>query len=295
MGVCACHETGVTSTGNRRRLGIAALLGLLAAADTALAADPGWARIQTVAHGSPAAIGSTSNGCIRGASALPATGVGYVSIRRERNRYYGHPRTLRLIRHLGEAMHRRHSELIMIGDLAQPRGGRMPTSHVSHQNGLDVDVWLTLAHSPQQALLSTPEARDPPSMLADNGRDVNARFGPDQEFLIRIAAEDPSVDRLLVNPGIKNALCQRERDAAWLHKVRPWWGHDAHMHVRLKCPKDSPYCAQQAPIPAGNGCGAELAWWFSPEAHTPRKSTAKAAPQPPAQCRMLLSESSARR
>ena len=295
MGLRAFPEIGVNSAGNRRRFGLAALLGILAAASTALAADAGWSRIKTVAHGAPAAIGSASNGCIRGATALPATGIGYVSIRRERNRYYGHPQTLRLIRQLGEAMHRRNGELIMVGDLAQPRGGRMPTSHVSHQNGLDVDIWLTLANSSQQALLSTPEQRDPPTMLTADGRGVNTRFGPDQAFLIRTAAEDPTVDRVLVNPGIKNALCERENNAAWLHKLRPWWGHDAHMHVRLKCPKDSPYCAQQAPIPAGSGCGADLAWWFSPEAHAPRKSTAKAASQPPAQCRMLLSESSAQR
>ena len=36
-------------------------------------------------------------------------------------------------------------------------------------------------------------------------------------------------------------------DRAWLEKVRPWWGHDYHFHVRLRCPGDSPECKSQPP------------------------------------------------
>ena len=32
---------------------------------------------------------------------------------------------------------------LLIGDMAQPRGGPMITGHASHQIGLDADVWLT--------------------------------------------------------------------------------------------------------------------------------------------------------
>jgi penicillin-insensitive murein DD-endopeptidase len=260
---------------------------------TTFAAETPWSRIKTVARGAPTVIGGPSNGCIQGADALPSSGKGFVSIRRHRNRYYGHPQTIGLIYELGEAMAQRNGRLIMIGDLAQPRGGRMASSHVSHQNGLDVDVWLTLADSPAQAVRSTPEAQDPPSMLGANKLDVNDNWGSDQLFLIRTAAENPKVDRILVNPGIKRALCKREGEAAWLRKLRPWWGHDAHMHVRLKCPKDSPACKQQSPIPMGSGCGSELAWWFSLEAKSPKKKSSKPAPkpQPPAACQTLLTRS----
>jgi len=266
------------------------LLLLAAACSAAVAAETPWSRIQTAARGTPAAIGGPSNGCIRGAEALPAAGPGFVSVRRYRNRYYGHPQTVRLVRDLGAAMDRRNGRLIMIGDLAQPRGGRMPTSHVSHQNGLDVDVWLTVADSAADAVRLTPEGSDPPSMLGPGGLDLNRHWGPDQLFLVRSAAEDPAVDRVLVNPGIKRALCRREGNAGWLHKLRPWWGHDAHMHVRLKCPPGSPQCRQQAPIPPGSGCDATLAWWFTAEARTPSSapSKPKPRPQPPAQCQALL-------
>jgi penicillin-insensitive murein endopeptidase len=271
------------------------LIGLLcaAAASSALAAETAWSRITTVSSGTPTAVGSPSNGCIMGAAMLPSSGVGFVSIRRHRNRYYGHPETIRLVQDLGDAMHRRNGKLIMVGDLAQPRGGRMSSSHVSHQNGLDVDIWLTLAESPTQAVRSTPESRDPPSMLGANKLDVNGNWGPDQLFLIRTAAQHPAVDRILVNPGIKRALCKSEANADWLRKLRPWWRHDAHMHVRLKCPKDSPSCRQQSPIPMGSGCGSELAWWFSLEANTPKKASRKPEPRPapPAACQALLTES----
>lgn len=278
------------SLGGRIIITTALLLGLCVGT---FAAETPWSRVKTVTGGSPVAIGGPSNGCIAGADVLPASGTGFVSVRRHRNRYYGHPQTVDLIHGLGEAMDQRNGRLIMIGDLAQPRGGRMSSSHVSHQNGLDVDIWLTLADSPAQAVRSTPEERDPPSMLGANKLDVNGNWGPDQLFLIRTTAEDPNVDRILVNPGIKRALCKREGNAAWLRKLRPWWGHDAHMHVRLKCPKDSPSCKQQSPIPMGSGCGSELAWWFSLEANSPKKKSSKPAPrpQPPAACQTLLTRS----
>jgi penicillin-insensitive murein endopeptidase len=283
------HQRRPRSAAGLPRAGLALILAALPLLVSA--AETPWSRMQKVSLGQPTAIGGPSNGCIDGAEALPGSGVGFVSIRRHRNRYYGHPETVRLIEDLGRAMDRRNGRFIMVGDLSQPRGGRMNSSHVSHQNGLDVDVWLTLADSPAQAVRSTPEERDPPSMLTPRKLALNERFGPDQLFLIRAAAEDPAVDRILVNPGIKRALCKQENDAGWLRKLRPWWGHDAHMHVRLKCPPGSPHCKQQSPVPRGSGCGSELAWWFSLEARTPSSSSSskpRARPQPPAQCQVLL-------
>jgi Penicillin-insensitive murein endopeptidase len=53
--------------------------------------------------------------------------------------------------------------------------------------------------------------------------------------------------------AIKKALCRETTgDRTWLHKVRPWWGHDYHFHVRLFCPADSAECEQQDPPPPGD-------------------------------------------
>lgn len=85
-------------------------------------------------------------------------------------------------------------------------------------------------------------------------------------------------------------LCQTAgTDRDWLRKIRPWYGHDSHFHIRLSCPADAVSCENQAPIPAGDGCGAELYSWFEPKpsTSTPR---AKVLPTPPVQCQMILSE-----
>lgn len=281
------------ATGQRIVLMAVALLVSAAANSPIAAAETPWSRVQTTADGRPEAIGGPSNGCLRGAVGLAPTGRGFVSIRRHRNRYYGHPDTVAFIQELARAVNQRTGgDLIMIGDLAQPRGGRMNSSHVSHQNGLDVDVWLTLAESARQAWNETPEARDPPSMVAPSRREISRRWGPEQRFLIKTAAEHPNVDRILVNPVIKRALCRSEGNAEWLRRLRPWWGHDAHMHVRLKCPSGSAECTQQAPIPTGSGCGKHLDWWFSAEAHSPSGSySSRPKPQPPATCRQVLNAS----
>ena len=261
---------------------------------SAVQASP-WSKIKEPAPGPATAIGGPSNGCVAGAGLLPAQGPGYVSIRRHRNRYYGHPDTIRLVEDLGRALGQRTNELMMVGDLSQPRGGLMSSMHRSHQNGMDVDIWFQLAGSARSANGQHPEARDPASMVAPGGLTLNKSWGERQRFLLKTSAEDPRVDRIFVNPAIKRALCRSEKgDRDWLRKLRPWWGHDAHFHVRLKCPAGSGQCKQQPPPPAGDGCGKSLAWWFSDEAMKPsKKSKKKKKPRPPAPaaCRVLLTGS----
>jgi penicillin-insensitive murein endopeptidase len=48
-----------------------------------------------------------------------------------------------------------------------------------------------------------------------------------------------------------------------MSKVRPWYGHADHIHVRLKCPDDSPDCRTQPAVPAGDGCDKSLSSWFA--------------------------------
>ena len=97
-------------------------------------------------------------------------------------------------------------------------------------------------------------------VVADDRKDVDPKvWTPAHGALIKTAAQDPQVQRIFVNPAIKKALCREAgTDRAWLSKVRPWWGHDYHFHVRIRCPADSPDCKAQDPPPAGDGCGNEL-------------------------------------
>jgi penicillin-insensitive murein DD-endopeptidase len=93
-----------------------------------------------------------------------------------------------------------------------------------------------------------------------------ARFQERQLRVLKLAAGRPEVERIFVNPLIKKYLCRVTGEATWLHKLRPWWGHREHFHVRLVCPRDQVECKVQPPPDPGAGCDAELDWWLSPEA-----------------------------
>ena len=131
------------------------------------------------------------------------------------------------------------------------------------------------------------------NVVREDKLDVDPRIlTPGHVSIIKAAAEDPLVERILVNAAIKKALCRDARgDRAWLNKVRPWYWHNYHFHVRIGCPKGSPNCKPQPPAPDGEGCGAELAWWLGDE---PWQPSDEPPPPPlrlgdlPAQCRTVL-------
>ena len=190
-------------------------------------------------------IGGPANGCISGAARLPPDGVGYQAIRLSRHRNFGHPETVAFVQRLGKSAAAAGLAPFYVGDMAQPRGGPMTSEHAAHENGVDVDIWFNLDEKPTLA----PDAReevDLPSMVLPDKSDIDRdRFGKKQVDLLRLAASDGRVDRIFVHPTIKRALCQgfggaRDGDATWIHKIRAWYGHDGHFHVRLSCPASSP-------------------------------------------------------
>ena len=61
-----------------------------------------WAKFKQPSAERSEAIGGYSNGCLRGAIALPESGEGFRSIRRFRNRYYGHSELVDFVTGLGE-------------------------------------------------------------------------------------------------------------------------------------------------------------------------------------------------
>ena len=56
---------------------------------------------------------------------------------------------------------------------------------------------------------------------------------------------------IFVNAAIKKALCEKHAGEPWMSKVRPWWGHDYHFHVRLRCPEGHSACENQRLAAAG--------------------------------------------
>jgi penicillin-insensitive murein endopeptidase len=254
----------------------------------------GWSLYQSPTSGPVQAIGAPANGCLAGAAKLPLDGPGYEVIRLSRRRYFGHGDTVDFVEGLGRVAQLAGLPLFYVGDMAQPRGGPLPFGHASHQTGLDVDIWFTLDTKPG---LTESQREEPelPSMVLTNAAVDPAHFSRGQVTLLRLAAADPRVDRIFVNPVIKRALCRgfgggTDSGTEWLRRLRPWWGHDDHFHVRLRCPESSAACEPQAAIPAGDGCDAALEDWSH---HlTPPKPTGPPAPprKLPAACQSLLTQ-----
>jgi penicillin-insensitive murein endopeptidase len=247
-----------------------------------------WGAVAGPLPGAARIIGGTGLGCIAGAVALPADGPGWQAVRVSRNRHWGHPALVGFLKDFTEAAQARGFPKLWVGDMGQPRGGPMPYGHASHQNGLDVDIWLEL--SPKPALpAAAREAISVPSLVRADETGIEAGiWRPRHAGLIRLAAGMPGVDRILVNHAIKRELCRMHAGEPWLRRVRPWRGHDSHMHIRLRCPPGQPECRDQPPPPAGDGCDASLAWWLTPEARKPAPRPPGPPPALPATCRGVL-------
>jgi penicillin-insensitive murein endopeptidase len=266
------------------RAAIILTTGLLLAVPAVAASSPAdeWGSVVAPTAGPARIIGSPANGCISGAARLPPDGVGYQAIRLGRHRNFGHPDTVAFVQRLGKAAAAAGLETFYVGDMAQPRGGPMTSGHAAHENGVDVDIWFTLDPKPDLAAAAREEV-DLPSMALPDKSDIDrTRFGEKQVRLLRLAASDQHVDRIFVHPTIKRALCggfggARDGDTTWFHKIRAWYGHDEHFHVRLSCPASSPDCVGQDPVPPGDGCDASLDWWFEPH----EAPTAPPPPRPP--------------
>jgi len=243
-------------------------------------------------------IGSYAKGCIGGAAKMPFNGDNWQVMRLSRNRYWGHPDLIALLKRLAAKAHRdARWPGILVGDISQPRGGPALSGHASHQIGLDADIWLT----PMPGRRLSREEREEKSavmMVREDRLDVDSRvFTPGHILVLRDAAQEPTVERIFVNAAIKKALCREATgDRHWLSKVRPWWGHDYHFHIRMRCPAGAAECENQPPPSEDEGCKpADLAHWFSDSVLHPKPSPTPPKPRPPmtlaqmpAACRIVL-------
>ncbi|MFN4143988.1 penicillin-insensitive murein endopeptidase [Aestuariivirga sp.] len=248
------------------------------------------------------AIGSYAKGCMAGGTALAVDGPAWQVMRLSRNRNWGHPDLVALVERLAKESKAKDGwNGLLVGDLAQPRGGPMLSGHASHQVGLDADVWLTpmpdrtLTRKEREEIQATVVVKDRKTMDYSVWTEAHAK-------LIRRAASYPEVARIFVHPPIKAELCKWAKgDRAWLAKVRPYYGHNYHFHIRISCPEGSPSCKNQ-PTPSpkdGTGCGEELAYWMGKvpwkQAEKPKPDTKPAKPAPPltlaalpAECRAVV-------
>ena len=248
------------------------------------------------------AVGSYAKGCLAGGKALAVDGPAWQAMRLSRNRNWGHPKLIALLERFATEMKIKENwPGLLIGDLAQPRGGPMLTGHKSHQVGLDADIWFK--PKPAETLTTAQRETYEPLLLAeDNGTSIiAANWNEGFIRLVKRAANYPEVERIFVHPAIKKEFCKAAgTDRSWLLKVRPMWLHNYHFHIRMKCPEGSPTCQHQTPPgKTDDGCGKELDDWIKlvsvPPKPAPVPPPAPSPPKPemsleqlPAECQTVL-------
>lgn len=229
----------------------------------------------------PAAVaaksyGFYSKGCFSGGIAVARDGPRWQAMRISRNRRWGHPDMVKLVERLSRDAAADGWNGLLVGDLSQPRGGPMLSGHASHQIGLDADIWF-MPMPNKRFSVAEREKVSAVSVLKRNSLYVDdRRWTSAHEAVLRHAAKYRNVERILVHPGIKKKLCDTVKgDRSWLRKIRPFWGHHYHFHVRIGCPPGSTGCKRQARTPKGTGCDKSLAWWFTEEPWRPAKGPKK--------------------
>ena len=174
----------------------------------------------------------------------------------------------------------------------------MCSSDLSHQIGLDADVWML---PPTSLSLSAKQRENISSisMRRSAGAYVNRSWTRSHHEIVKAAAKDPRVARIFIFPGAKVQMCDDERgDRSYLRKIRPWYGHHYHFHIRMSCPSGARGCADQTPPPAGDGCADARQWQaniLNPPKAKPGAKKTPAKPRRelvladlPAQCKSVL-------
>nr|WP_246225901.1 penicillin-insensitive murein endopeptidase [Chelativorans xinjiangense] len=224
----------------------------------------------------PAAYGFYSKGCFAGGIAIAPDGPHWQAMRLSRNRRWGHPDLIRLIERLSREAAQDGWPGLLVGDISQPRGGPMLSGHASHQIGLDADIWFTPMPNKRMSVAERERVSAVSMLKGDTLYVDDRKWTRAHEAVLRRAASYPEVERILVHPGIKKKLCDTvQGDRSWLHKIRPFWGHHYHFHVRIGCPKGSTGCKPQDATPRSEGCDDSLAWWFTEEPWRPAEGPQK--------------------
>ncbi len=126
-------------------------------------------------------------------------------------RLYGNEHTIHTIvavTHAYRAAHP-HAPRVVIGDISREGGGQMD-DHVSHQNGLDVDVYFPRNDRRLSAPTSTAQ--------------IDHRLA--QDLLDRFVAAGAQMIFVAPSSGFRGPA----------GVVMPWPGHEYHMHVRFPPP-----------------------------------------------------------
>lgn len=223
---------------------------------------------QTPSDKKSESVGYYSLGCLEGGKSLPPSGPGFQVMRLSRGRFWGHPRLINFLKKTSKEILKKTNQKILVGDLGHAKGAPSLTGHNSHQSGLDVDIWFKTISKDRDLDLAERETINAPSFLISKEL-VNEKLWTKTHFeILKTYASHKDVERIFINPAIKKLICTQKRNKFSLEemaKIRPWYRHDDHFHVRLKCPPDSKECISQKAPALVDGCDESLDWWFTEE------------------------------
>ncbi len=213
------------------------------------------------------AVGSYAKGTLIHDSTIALQGEGFVKLFVPRSRWYATSDMVGMLTYISSEMTTRfpRHERLQIGDISAQGGGPI-SGHASHMIGLDADI----------AYFNVSQREQDPQDVSGfktsyvlNGK-ITQDFDMVRNFAaMRVLVGTGRVNRIFVNAVVKKAICDFSKTMApdpapvdpklasipvTLRRLRPWEGHDDHMHVRLTCPKASPRCLAQEEPPAGDGC-----------------------------------------
>jgi penicillin-insensitive murein endopeptidase len=211
-------------------------------------------------------VGTYNDGHLNDSKAIEKNTHGTQSVNPWRKHNYGNTELVSFIKDLGQSSINQNLGQLLIGDLSSKHGGELP-GHASHQNGLDVDIWF---YRPADTVNNLPDTQRDSVNFPHFLNPRTNTFYPNTwdsrlNKILKMTAEDSRVARIFVNPGVKKLLCSLYPNQDFLKKVRPWFRHHEHFHVRLKCPTNSPDCKNQEPSTSIECSGDDFNWWFSEE------------------------------
>jgi penicillin-insensitive murein endopeptidase len=205
------------------------------------------------------AKGFYSSGNLLNPNNLPLEGFGFVKLFRPRSRGFGTFDLITLLQETSAQLQLLHPsrDRVQIGDASQEAGGRI-SGHVSHQNGLDVDVAFLRVDQTEQ----DPERTDGFREIFVRGGKLTANFDLRRNWdYAKILIGTGRVQRLFVGEVVKKEMCKFVKsvgelttEAETMRRIRVVAGHTDHYHIRLTCPRNSPNCRAQEEVPATTGC-----------------------------------------